>query len=447
MTSPDRERMDATGIGFAGLDGTWWRPATTAVRWPASAAARLREIGAAVFTLLDVVQDLYPVDARLAALLNDRVPAELRAFTLAAPVLGLRPDFQIIERDGALDFVATELEISPSAHGFAHAMQLGYGLQPDLVAAIARLAGERELLVVVSSEWSEFLIEQLAFCRALQDAGCRARVLCDRPLAVIAEDFAAGRIWQPPMFGISARTAGWNDDLMSRLAEHDLLRAAWPAVDDWPETLDDTLVFRFGYLECFAEYHRGRMARWQRQGTAFVAPNHFVLESKCVLAALALPSVRAEITARDGDALAVLDACIPDTRLLSAEVREDLAGQREQWLTKYAGFDAGNRAWGGRSLIIGANLDDAGWRESLDATSDLPWPVVAQRVVPSQQADVAWLDENGGVQHGANAVSRLRSFLVRDGEAALACGSHVTWSTSVQVSESCESVQAPVMFD
>ncbi len=446
VTTVRRERMDATGIGFAGIDGAWWRPATTAVRWPPSAAERLREIGDAVFTLLGAVQDLYPRDTALAALLEYRVPVELRAYALASPVLALRPDFQVVTRDGALDFVATELEICPSAHGFAHAMQRGYGLAEDLVDAYRRLAAGRELLFVGSSEWSEFIIEQLAFCRALQEAGCRARVLYDRPLAAIAGDFAAGRIWQPPMFGLPSRGGDWNDDLLARLREHDLLRAAWVDDDDWPETLDDTLVFRFGYLECFTERRRVRMTRWQQQGTAFVNPTHFALESKCVMAALGLPSVRDEIAARDGEALAVLDRCIPETRLLSRANLDAIAAQRPQWLTKYAGFDASNRAWGGRSLVIGESCDDAGWRESLQQAVELPWPVVAQRLAHSQRDDVDWLDETGGARRSSEAVSRLRSFLLRDGEQAVVCGSHLTWDVSTRVSEGSEAVQAPVSF-
>ena len=446
MSSPDLARMNATGIGFAGIDGAWWRPAARAAHWPASAAARLDDIARAVFVLLDAVLELYPDDGEVAALLDAQVPAELRALVLSSPVLALRPDFQVVHRGDSLDFVATELEICPSAHGFAHAMQVGYGLSPDLLHAFVRLLRGRELLIAGSSEWSEFLIEQLAFCRALQRAGARARVLYDRPLAELAADFRDARIWQPPMFGIERRGAGWNDDLMARLSRDDLLEAAWPGDDAWPEHPGDALVFRFGYLECFGEFHRGRLARWQREGVDFVNPTHFALDSKCVLAALTLPTVRARISRSDDTALAVLDDCIPDTCLLDVESSSMVSAERERWIIKYAGFDAGNRAWGGRSLAVGASQDDESWSNTLQHALTLPWPVVAQRAVPSRREDVEWLDADGGSHVAYDAVSRLRSFLVRHGSSAKACGSHLTWSASSKVSEAVEAVQAPVLF-
>jgi hypothetical protein len=124
-------------------------------------------------------------------------------------VLGVRPDFQlcVLDRPPYYQLVATELEICPSAHGFAHALQLGYGLDTDLVAAFARLLGGRELLFAGTSQWSEFLFEQLAFCQALAERGARARALRsadrrDRRANSRRAGLAAANVRHP-------RAAGW----------------------------------------------------------------------------------------------------------------------------------------------------------------------------------------------------------------------------------------------
>ena len=137
-----RRRLDATGIGFAGIDGAWWLPACQPFPLPARLAADLGEIGRAIFALLDAVSDLYGADPALSALLDHRVPAPLRRQTCPGRLLSLRPDFQLHPAADGLWLVATELESCPSAQGFAHAMQAGYGLAPDLASAFAHfLAG------------------------------------------------------------------------------------------------------------------------------------------------------------------------------------------------------------------------------------------------------------------------------------------------------------------
>jgi hypothetical protein len=375
--------------------------------------------------------------------------------------------------------VATELEICPSAQGFAHAMQVGYGLTTDLVDAFARMLGSRELLIVSTGQWSEFIFDQLAFCRALAAVGARARVLCDTPIATIAERASCGAIWRPPMFGVREQPAVWDVDLMRRIRDNDFEPCLWPDATVWPDSVGDAVVFRFGYFDCFSTKLLQGLLRWQAAGATFLNPTQFILDSKVVMAALGLPAVRQRIHARDPHALAVLDDCIPETLLVEPEIIARLRREQPQWVVKYAGFDRGNQAWGGRSLQVGALHAPDSWARVLHSSLELPWPVVAQRFTPSMRLDIAYLDDQDTTRWMRQGASRLRAFLLREdilplspgserlrsehtlplspawgrgsgGEgppSVTVCGAHITVSGgAVQVSESTGAVQAPVVF-
>jgi hypothetical protein len=88
------------------------------------------------------------------------------------------------------------------------------------------------------------------------------------------------------------------------------------------------------------------------------------------------------------------------------------------------------------------------WSDVLRRYCDLPFPVAAQRAAPTATLDMNYFDAHGDV-HTLRGPSRLRSFFVRDedGANAAACGTHLTVSSSAgSVSESTDSVQAPVVF-
>jgi hypothetical protein len=125
-----------------------------------------------------------------------------------------------------------------------------------------------------------------------------------------------------------------------------------------------------------------------------------------------------------------------------------ICDERAAWVVKYAGFDRGNQAWGGRSLRIGAQHTPEAWRATLEACLDLPWPVVAQRTVPTAHVDIAYADAEDRPRWMRGGATRLRAFLLREGdERATACGAHITISGgTLQVSEGTGAVQAPVVF-
>jgi hypothetical protein len=440
--------MNETGIGYAGIEGAWWLPAAESFVLPRHVYHNLVRIGRAVFALFDAVTGLYGTSDGAACglnhLLDHKVPASIPRLISAARVLSVRPDFQLQRlRDGSYRLVATELEICPSAHGFAHAMQVGYGLRPDLVESFARFLNGRELLFVSTSEWSEFLFEQLAFCSALNEVGARGRVLLDAPITTIAERVKRRELWRPPMFGVREMPPVWRDDVLSRIHQHRFEPFLRPNDADWPDEVGGSVVFRFGYFDCFSTDKLRRMARWEANGATFLNPTSFILDSKAILAALQLRAVRRRIAADD---LAVLDRYIPETRLLEPDLLPQLQRERHEWVLKYAGYDRGNRAWGGRSLQIGAQHTSGSWADLLRQYAELPWPVVAQRIAPTMKIDIAYRDVDDDVRwlHGG---TRLRSFFVRTGDKVTACGSHLTVSGgAMQVSESMDAVQAPVVF-
>ena len=452
-----RTRMVASGIGFAGIDGAWWLPSAQPFTLPAHLHAELGQIGQAIFLLFDTVLAHYGTPAGAAAglnqLLTHKVPAHIPRLTAAGNVLSVRPDFQLVTTNtpAGYQLVATELEICPSAQGFAHAMQVGYGLPTDLVKAFARLLGERDLLLVGTSQWSEFLIEQLAFCRALAQVGIRARVLYDQPMASLLDEVQQEKRWQPPIFGVQHKPPGWDSSVWPRLRQRGLDQFLWPGDESWPTQVGNALVFRFGYFDCFAPAHLQQMIDWQAHGATFVNPTHFALDSKVILAAMALPAVRNAIAAQDDDALSILDGVIPTTRLLVPALLPQLLVEKDEWILKFAGYDSGNQAWGGRSLQIGAQQSADDWHNILQYYLALPFPVVAQRMATSAQVDIAYLAAQEQVRWLRNGTTRLRAFLLRDPQPqannALVGGAHITVSGGTrQVSEATDAVQAPVQF-
>jgi hypothetical protein len=477
-----RQRMDRTGIGFAGIDGAWWLPAVEPFTLPRHVAGDLARIGAAIFAFFDVVAELYGTSEGAACgldrLLEHKVPADIPRLMAPGQALLVRPDFQLClsENRERPRLIATELEICPSAQGFAHAMQVGYDLTTDMVDAFVRVLDGRELLIVCSGQWSEFLFDQLAFSRALAAVGIRARVLCDAPIATIAECARSGAIWRAPMFGVREQPAEWDVDVVRRIRDNGFEACLWPNTDGWPDSAGDAVVFRFGYFDCFSAELLQRLVGWQAAGATFLNPTQFILDSKAVMAALGLPAVRRHIHARDPNALASLDDCIPETLLVEPEVIGRLQREQSEWVIKYAGFDRGNQAWGGRSLQVGALHAPDSWAQLLQSSLELPWPVVAQRFTPSARLDIAYLDGQDTPRLMRQGATRLRAFMLRDarnlplslasksnlplspawergtgGEGlprVTTCGVHLTVSGgAVQVSESTDAVQAPVVFE
>ncbi len=443
-----RRRMAATGIGYAGIDGAWWLPAIAPFVLPKATENALSAAGQACFALLDVVADYYGKDPDLTELMDFKRPGHIPGWHSRQPVLSLRPDFQLTGEG----VVATELEICPSAHGYAHAMQVAYGCKQDIVPAVARLLGGRELLIVTTPEWREFMWEQLALCHALGELGARARLYCPESVARLQRRVRAGELWQPPIFGLSRKPDGWDDDITGRIARHGYADFIVGRTE-WDEILANNaspVVFRFGYFENFESGLLEEMKMLERTGATFLNPTSFAYDSKSILAAVGLASVRKALGQANAGALAAVDACIPETVMLTDAVMQRLVRERRDWVVKFAGFDQGNSAWGGRSLQVGAQFTDDAWSEVLRQYNDLPFPVVAQRNAPTRRASVFYYDERGATQLLVDGATRLRAFFLRETRTSesRAVGVHITVSAKqTQVSEASDAVQAPVAFE
>ena len=444
-----RSVMNATGIGYAGIDGVWWQPAIAPIEMPRTAKTQLDEIATAIFALFDVVSTLYDTPAGdacgLTALLRHKVPEQFWRFAGRAPVLAVRPDFQLspLETSKATGIaagyrlIATELEICPSAQGYAHAMQLGYGLSPDLLHAMAKLLNGRELIFVSTQHWSEFIWEQLAFCKAMASIGARGRVWLDIPIETLAAQVQAGQRWVPPLFGLPHRLTPWHTDVAARIHAHGFVPFL---AQNLPTDRNDVMVFRFGYLDCFDLDVLERLQAWERRGATFLNPTSFLWDSKGVMAALQLPKIREPLAS----VLDTLNHCIPETHLLTPDTLPNFLDTRQDWVLKFAGFDSSQQAWGGRSLQVGAQHTDYSWRGILQRYLELPFPVVAQRVAPTAIMSMDYADTSSKRCTLIAGRTRLRSFLMRDSGAV---GSHLTVAEGRGgVSESITSVQAPIRF-
>jgi hypothetical protein len=147
------------------------------------------------------------------------------------------------------------------------------------------------------------------------------------------------------------------------------------------------------------------------------------------------------------ETLAVLDQAFPETHLLTPTLLPKLQDERAEWVLKFAGFDRGQQAWGGRSVQLGWQHTDETWRATLMRYVDLPFPVVAQRLAASVKLSVGYFNSAGHQKLLADGNTRLRSFFVRHGHEAQACGTHLTVVADAgAVSESTRAVQAPVRF-
>jgi hypothetical protein len=210
------------------------------------------------------------------------------------------------------------------------------------------------------------------------------------------------------------------------------------------------VVFRFGYFDCFAPDKLRRLVQWRTQGATFLNPTYFILDSKVIMAARGLPLIRQRIERRDPGALAVLERAIPETRLVEPALIDQLLAEQIGWVIKFAGYDRGNQAWGGRSLQLGLRHTAESWRLILQESLALPWPVVAQRATRSAQVDIAYFDEAGAIHRLQGAITRLRTFFLRDPAQAnqvLVGGSHLTVvADDHKVAEGVMAVQAPVVF-
>jgi hypothetical protein len=419
--------MRATGIGLGGIDGVWWTPSARPYSVDAALATELALAADGFFALFDAAAIACDDDEVARSVATFRAPAHVPRNVDTAPMLCLRPDFQVlVNASGRLSLRATEIEACPSAMGVAHALQRGYGLTEDMADCFAVICAGRPLRIVIADAWREFAWDMLVLCRALSERGIDARVVFERPLRVDE--------WSPAAFGVPTRPSVWDIDVRARLMRH-----GFDALIAHGDPVPDALIYRFGYVHTFSRRWRERLRDWALAGRMFVNPPNLLYDSKSLLTMAALPSVSSQLSLRQR---AAIDSALLETILLMPNVRERLIEEQQAWVIKIAGFDRGERAWGGRSLQVGASLSRRDWIACVDSHLAQPYPCVAQRSAPSAVLSAPLLD-----RATFSGRSRVRAFFVRAGGRARVCGVHLTLAgADMAVSESIAALQTPIVF-
>lgn len=432
--------MRETGVGQAAVEGAWWLPAVQPFVMSSADYQQLTQIGRALFLFTDAVSAELRENPNgaFAQRLHEKVPAHIAQTLSFAPVLMFRPDLQLVPTANGLQFVLTEIEIAPFSEGCAHAMQLAYGVSADIVSAFATMLNGRELLFVGTHEWNQYQFDQLAFCKALAEHGIRGRVLYDRTVAQMEAEIERGDRWQELI------ADGQQASMTGHIARYQLEPFI---LDEWPDAVGDAVVFRFGYVEHFTTAQHELFKRWETAGATFLNPFSYHLDSKVMMEGVRTSAIRQRLKA---ETVAVLERCIPETVLLTAQNQAQFVAEKDAWLIKFAGFDQTNTAWGGRSVRFGRDFSAETWQTLLQDSLTLNWPVVAQRLATSQQLTLDYYLPDGTIATQHQGFTRLRTFFLRDDSAdmnAVHCGSHITVNRTMNVSEAAlNAIQTPVQF-
>jgi len=444
-----RTDVAASGFGYKGIDGLSWLPAFGPIKLPCYLEKELLELGRALFTFFSVVADLYRKEDRwVRDLLSHKVPLNIVRLMEEGTVDVIRPDIVLTEVGGRLQFVLTELETCPGGQGMGYSVEKAYGLAETSVSSFVEYLAGRPYRVVATHQWAEYTWELATFCQALREKGVDAEVLFDTFLDQIHTQVADSWII-PPGAPLHVRQE-WNTDFLGRIARLGLGKVVRGAeyLGDIPQ---NAVVYRFGYFDNFGRDVLTFLKKCQDKGAVVINPLQFMLESKSLMAAIGISSVREIIGRRIGsEGVAILDRCVAETRLLTSD--EDLLAElyrdRGYWLTKFAAWDGSNRSWGSRSLEVGSYMSDVDWQRSLSERLDLGFPVVAQHTISSVRYNIAYTGVDGRVAVLPDARTRFTPFLYRgkDGQILYGGGLMTLRSNTFRVHGATDAVEAPVIF-
>ncbi len=440
--------MNATGIGYKGLSGVSWLPSLKPIPLAKYLEDVLVGIGDAIFLLYDAVAHLYEQkDPDVVSLLSHKVPSRISKMSLPGTVDIIRPDIVISSaEDGSHRFVITELESCPAGQGMTHAMQTGYKLSPAMADEFTTYLDGRDFVVLATHEWSEYTFEQAVFVKALRDRGVRAFILLDEDLGVI-HNLALAK-WKAPKELPPALLSSWDTNFLGRLRKYGFNEFVFG--ETLPVKIGASAVYyRFGYFDNFSSEWLNQMRVWQENGATIINPLQYYLESKSLMAAAKLPTVRAWISDRNKLVVETLDSCLAETRLIHSGLTspEDLTNNRHYWLTKFAAWDGNNKSWGSRSLEFGSQHSDTSWMINIKDMSRLDHPVVVQHVIAPAEFQVAYAAADGTAQEFNRGRSRLTPFLLRGEHGTVHCGSTITLrENTVRIHGASDAVEGPVIF-
>ena len=458
-------RMNETGIGYGGIQGISWSPALEPFILPRTLGEQLHSLGEAVFLLYDAVDALYQTDELIQRFVSYKFPDYLPPLVSSGQLSLFRLDIVLTRTDeGTYQPVVTEVEVVPGMAGLAHCMQEGYGLQADLLDRfIEYLAGRPYIVFVASHSSVEFSFEQAVFCQALRERGVNAQMVFDKPIVDVHQKAQAEWMLRQdaPAWAKEAWSTNFQDrlnqcgfnqfvsglDLSSAGSEESLHKSLLA------KAMGGAVVYRLGYFPDYTLPVLQQMFQLRQVKAKVINPIRFYLENKAVLGALAFESVRQWIQKREATALAVLDHGIAETCLLESSIytMKNLKENQKSWVLKNGAWDLDNLSWGSRSLEDGRRYSRADWYRLLGVKLDLPYPVIAQRRLPSAQFDIAYVNrEKGDIDLMSGAIARLCIFFLRMEERVMFGGAHITLRAQrgniIAVHGALDAVWAPVVF-
>ncbi len=430
-----RERTNATGIGYKGMEGTSWHMCPQTLALPAQLNNELTALGQALFILNDVVRTLWIAgDPAVHTLLTHKVPAHIPRIVADAPVLLLRPDLVLVDKgNGEYSVVCTEIESCGAGLGMAYSLQVQYGMSHDHIDAFVQMLAGRDFVVMATHHWAEYIREVMTFMNALKQRGVKIRYILDRKLAeiqkLIQPDGPRSDLrWVMPAALPDHLKANWNTDLIGQLQRTGFIESIEDYDEaDLPQDVGDALVFRFGYSSNFSPNVTALMETWRAVGAEFLNPVQHYLENKAFLGTAWLKSVCNRITEQYGaEHVATLHRCLATTSVLGLALDpswlipniftdEDERDYQARAVIKYAGMDDENQSWGARSVLIGSRMTTPAWERAVAEYKRKLFPAVQQVLINSVQFDVGYVDHTGTLREMPKARTRLTPFMIRQG--------------------------------
>ncbi|OGY78746.1 MAG: hypothetical protein A3B74_03060 [Candidatus Kerfeldbacteria bacterium RIFCSPHIGHO2_02_FULL_42_14] len=444
-----RARMDATGIGYKGMSGVSWIPALEPIVLPTELRQQLQRLADAVLLLNDAVTACYTSDSALQDLLTRNVPSRIPQIMAPGTVDVIRPDIVIVREKDGFRPVVTELESAPAGMGMLHAMEVGYGVDTTMLDRFIEYLDGRQYVIFATHQWAEYTFELAVFCQALRTRGVPAWIIFDRLLETVQEH--ARKTWQLPPNAPEHVCNAWDTDFLGRITRlgfREFIRGS----HELPKQFDDrTVVYRFGYFDNFSRGTLEQMLEWQQQGITVINPVQFPLESKVLMAAIGIPSVRRWITERDEEAVWVLQTCLAETRLLNGCTETELSeytNDRPFWISKYAAWDGNNQSWGSRSLEVGAQHLVSGWEGILRQRRECAWPVVVQHMINSARFTVGCVNSDGKIAIKTDLRNRLTPFFLRgkDGKAVMTSSMITLRGNTIRIHGATDAVETLVVY-
>lgn len=455
------EAVRESGIGYGGLEGITWRMmgrGERSISLPRYVIDRFTHVAQALSAFITVLH--HAKDAEVHELLSFRKPERVTNLVGRKPMRLFRPDVVLTEAaDGNFSFRITEIESAPGGLGMFEAVRQAYqhdvGSQ-SILAQLRRVIGTRPFVVVMNHRWVDYLWDICTACKCLREQGVDVRVIVDRSFTDL--EAYASREWQERQAEMPAHTSqlqNWNPHLRQRLEQYGF-RDFLECHAELPEKIDGApVVFRMGYHGSFRDRDTlERMSRWERNNGATILNGlHYGFESKAMLAALQLPSIRDQLSSSIRlDILALLDQHVAPTYALNPRFSDlnHLCAMHQNGVLKVAAWDEGDHlSWGARGLTVGQDCTYTQWVQALGSALAATHPSVVQQRVKSVRRNFNETVNSSGEMHNLKrACMRWTPFVLVDDEGCVRIDPGViTALNGFAAHGAADAVMAPVVIE